>query len=219
VTAGEVNLGPARVGLDERTRARIEERDAYAAEVERAASGFPTYEVPAFVADRFPEFRPEDPETWPEPDRCTDGRPYGFSAYEYSGSAKGVEDRWRRYLAALDAGPRPAGARRSFVDRDKGCRNRWKHEDSRLCGTHDRPWRDAVFAARKRLARNARELEHLDLARQLSAYGIEADGFSDSVRLQADAVRALLVMLAPAEDRPPPVDPFPSTDLTIPPPL
>jgi hypothetical protein len=186
-------------GLDERTAARIRERDLYAAEVERAASGFPTYEVPGFVAERFPEFRPADPSSWPEPDRCTEGRPWGHDAYPSSGASNYADGRWRRYLAAVDASPRPKGARASFVERDKGCRNRWKHEDSRLCGTHDKPWRDALFAARKRLERNARELEHLDLAKRLGAYGIEADGFSDSIRLQADAVRDLLRILAEAD--------------------
>lgn len=179
-------------GLDEQV-AGLRVRDLYAAEVvARAASGFPSYEVPAFVAERFPGFRPEDPSTWPEPDRCTDGRPYGFDAYEPGGIlGRDPSDRWQRYLAALDGVP--SARRRS---RDLGCRNRWKHEDSRLCGTHDKPWRDGIENARRRLARNARELEHLDLAKQLGAYGIVADGTSDSVRLQADAVRDLLRLLA-----------------------
>jgi hypothetical protein len=190
-------------GVDERVARVLRERDLNAAEVERAAQGFPAQEVPEFVRERFPEFDPANPATWPEPDRCTDGRPYGFSSYSYGGfrSATETEDRWRRYLRALDADAvaTAAGTRRprlSLVER--GCRNRWKYEDSRLCGTHDRPWRDGVENARKRLARNARELEHLDLARQLGAYGIVADAQSDSVRLGADAVRELLRLLAGA---------------------
>lgn len=192
-----------------------------------AAAGFPTYEVPAFVRDRFPSFDPGDPATWPEPDRCTDGRPYGHDAYAPGGAlGTNLDYRWQRYLAALDAGPRPAGTRRSFVDRDRGCRNRWKHDDSRLCGTHDRPWRDAIQSARRRVERNVRELKHLDLAKRLAAHGIEADGFADSVHLQADAVEELLVVLDEAVRRAggtitsaAQLAEFPSTDTTVPPPL
>lgn len=181
-----------------------QQRDADRAEVRREldeeriaqARGLPTYEVPAFVAERFPAFDPQDPSTWPEPDRCTNGRPWGHDAYSYSTpGAQEWADRWTRYLASIDRPPN----RYAVADR---CRNRWKDEESRLCGTHVKPWREGIETARKRLARNARELEHLDLARQIAAYGIEADGFSDSVRLQADAVRALLCILASAaEDR------------------
>jgi hypothetical protein len=179
--------------VDDRVAARLRERDLYAAEVVANSSGFPTYEVPAFVAERFPAFRPEDPSTWPEPDRCTDGRPYGFDAYGQTRA-----DRWQRYLAALDAVAASTGRPPTWTQRDLGCRNRWKHDDSRLCGTHDKPWRDSVRQAEARLRRNARELEHLDLAKQLAAHGIVADGTSDSVRLQADAVRDLLRLLGEA---------------------
>jgi hypothetical protein len=194
VTAG-VNLGGRR---PDRAAAILEERDAYAEQLDRAAAGFPTYEVPAFVAERFPGFRPEDPGTWPEPDRCTDGRPWGHDAYSPGGTlGANLDYRWQRYLAAADAvASSPAGRVPRWTQRDLGCRNRWRDEESRLCGTHVKQWREAIEHARKRLRRNARELEHLDLAKQLAAYGIEADGFSDSVRLQADAVRGLLQLLA-----------------------
>lgn len=185
----------------ERVAAMVEARNEHAREVAASAHRFPVYELPEFVRERFPDLDLADPSTWPEPDRCTDGRPYGFDAYGVSGIANGAEDQWRRYLAALDAGPRPARARRSFVDRDKGCRNRWRYDDSRLCGTHDRPWRESIEAARRRVARNAREQEHRDLARQLAAHGIVADGYADSVRLQADAVRDLLRILDEAVRR------------------
>jgi hypothetical protein len=179
--------------------------------VTASTAAFPTYEVPAFVLERFPAFRPEDPSTWPEPDRCTEGRPWGHSAYAVTGSANGVEDRWRRYLRALDAGPRPTGARRSFVDRDLGCRNRWRSEEYRLCGTHLRPFLDGL-RERDRAARVRDSTErYLDLAKRLAVHGIEGDARAAGVLLRADAIEGLLRLL---DDRP-----FPSTDLTIPPPL
>jgi hypothetical protein len=182
-----------------------------AAEVDRAASGFPTYEVPAFVAERFPGFRPEDPSTWPEPDRCTEGRPWGHSAYgvigAVTGAANGAE--WRRYLAAVDAGPR--GVRTSWIDRDKGCRNRWKFEEYRLCGTHLRPFLDRL-AEQDRAARVRASTErYLDLGKRLAAHGIEGEARAAGVLLREDAIEGLLRLL---DDRP-----FPSTDLTVPPPL
>jgi hypothetical protein len=191
VTAGELNLGPARLSEADRIEARREADE----ETVREAASFPVYELPAFVRDRYPNLDLADPSTWPEPDRCTDGRPYGFQAYgglvDRTDRAGIVEDRWRRYLAALDSSSSDRWTRH-----DLGCRNRWRHEDSRLCGTHDKPWREAIANARRRAARNARELAHRDLAKQLGAYGIVADGFPDSVRLQADAVRDLLRLLA-----------------------
>jgi hypothetical protein len=88
-----------------------------------------------------------------------------------------------------------------------------------LCGTHDKPWREGIESARRRVLRNAREEEHRDLARQLGAYGIEADGFPDSVRLQPDAVRGLLRLLGTAHVTDGIAAAFPSTDTTVPPPL
>ncbi len=80
-----------------------------------------------------------------------------------------------------------------------------------MCGTHDKPWRDALFAARRRLERNARELEYLDLGKRLAAHGIEGDAGPHGILLRVDAVEGLLRLLGDP--------PFPSTDLTGPPPL
>jgi hypothetical protein len=166
-------------------------QDEVDAEVLSSSSTFPTYEVPAFVADRFPEFDPADPSTWPEPDRCTDGRPWGHSAYEYGSgrnSPDAIADRWRSYLREVDTPP-AARFRRS------ACRNRWKHDDSRLCGVHDKPWRDARIRSVRRQAARARELRHLDLAKRLGAYGIVADGTPHAVTLTADAAEEVIRLL------------------------
>lgn len=180
------------------TAVRDEDRAAARAEVDREtieqAASFPTYEVPEFVLARFPTFDPSDPQTWPEPDRCTDGRPWGHNAYSWGGATTRPgyhEDRWRRYLAAVN---REASCVRSVSrSRDLGCRNRWKHDDSRLCGVHDRPWRDSIAQARRAERRRQRVEENLDLARRLGEHGIEADGSSPTgVVLAPDAVRTLL---------------------------
>jgi hypothetical protein len=144
---------------------------------------FPTYEVPAFVAERFPGFDPADPSTWPEPEKCTEGRPWGHDAY---GSVWGTPaGRWELYLGK--------GSTRK-------CRNRWRDERYRLCGTHLAPFmRDVIDSARRERARQRIE-QHLDLAKRLGAYGIEADGSrSSGVLLSADAVEALLGLLAEAD--------------------
>jgi hypothetical protein len=156
-------------------------QDEVDAEVLSSSSTFPTYEVPAFVAERFPGFDPADPSTWPEPDRCTEGRPWGLDAYA-AGDAAG---RWRVYLAGQGTRNR--------------CRNRWKHERLRLCGTHANAYLRTQADAQRRAARHAREDEHADLAKRLGAYGIEADGRSTGVVLTADAVEELLRLLAEAD--------------------
>lgn len=173
---------------------RVAELRAAQAEVDSevltAAASFPTYEVPAFVTERFPRFDPADPSTWPEPDRCTDGLPWGHTAYSYGPTGPpAIEDRWRQYLAALASERRPPGI----------CRNRWKDPEARLCGTHVKPWREAIERSRRRSETRARELRHLDLARQLAAYGIEGDGIAHGVLLRADAVEGLLRILAEAD--------------------
>jgi hypothetical protein len=175
---------------------------------------FPAYEVPSFVLDRYPRFDLTDPDTWPEPDKCTDGRPWGWSAY--GGRITRREDadhRWRRYLDAVDR-PRPAGARRSFVDRDLGCRNRWKDERYRLCGTHLRPFLDRIADQQRADRVRASTEKHLALAHRLAAHGIESDARAYGVLLQANAVEGLLRLLSRPETAA-----WPSTDLTIPPPL
>lgn len=153
-----------------------------------APAAFPSYEVPAFVLERFPGFDPADPSTWPEPDRCTDGRPWGLSSYPASGVlGSNVEYRWQQYLAAVDTGKRPYGA----------CRNRWKDERYRLCGTHLNPYLDAVIREERRRRAEERRLQHVDLAKRLAAHGIVADGQVSGVLLQADAVEGVLRLLDP----------------------
>jgi hypothetical protein len=170
---------------------RVEELRAAQEEVDREVLAgsvtFPTYEVPGFVLERFPGFDPTDPSTWPEPDRCTEGRPWGHDAYSFGPlTPERVAATWQTYLANCD---RPA-ARRPNV-----CRNRWRDADARLCGTHVKPYRETTArAARRRRIREA-ELLHLDLAKRLGEWGVTGDGMAQGVLLQADAVRDLLELL------------------------
>jgi hypothetical protein len=170
-----------------KVRAMTDARREYAEEEVKRYAGFPAHPLPGFVRERFPDLDLADPSTWPEPQKCTDGRPWGYNAYSFGFSSSAqVEDLWRSWLAG-GRGARP-------------CRNRWKYEDSHLCGVHDRPWRDGKIRAEKAARRYARIEEHLDLARQLTAYGIEADGSSNvGVVLTADAARELLRILAEAD--------------------
>lgn len=168
----------------ERVAAMIEARDEHAEQVVATAASFPVYEVPAEVLDRFPGFDPANPETWPEPDRCTEGRPWGHDAYGSTG--RDLARRWENYLR------RPALLR--------SCRNRWRDAETHLCGTHLRPYREAVERARRRVRVNERTLQHLDLAKRLGAYGIVADGQASGVLLQADAVEGLLRLLDRVSD-------------------
>jgi hypothetical protein len=162
-----------------KARDMAQERLDYAREVVETAGRFPVYEVPPEVAERFPGFDPADPSTWPEPTKCTEGRPWGLDAY---GSVWGNwRERWDSYLTD-----------RTIRNR---CRNRWRDPELRLCGTHVNTYRQLLADNERRLARYAREEEHRDLARRLAALGIEATGFSDSVRLSADAARHLLDVL------------------------
>lgn len=184
-TPDETRLAELRAAQDYVDAARLGERLAarrrYAEETARG--GFPVYEVPPEVADRYPSFDPADPSTWPEPDRCTEGRPWGLDAY---GSVWGnVADRWHAYLAGQTMRNR--------------CRNRWKDDGLRLCGTHANAYRRMRAEAQRRAATYAREDEHADLAKRLTAYGIEADGRATGVVLTADAARDLLRILAEAD--------------------
>jgi hypothetical protein len=186
---GLVDLGSKIAGVlaandPKATAAKVREQlDARREYVEETArGGFPVYEVPPEVAERFPGFDPADPSTWPEPDRCTEGRPWGLDAY---GSVWGdAAARWRVYLS----GPRP-----------RACSNRWKRADLRLCGTHANAYLRTQVDAQRRAAKYAREDEHANLARHLSAFGIEADGRATGVVLTATAARELLRILAEAD--------------------
>lgn len=163
-----------------KVREQIAARREYAEETARG--GFPVYEIPPEVAERYPSFDPADPSTWPEPDRCTEGRPWGLDAY---GSVWGdAAARWRAYLS----GPRP-----------RACSNRWKRADLHLCGTHANAYLRTRDDATRRAAKYAREDENADLAKRLGAYGIEADGRSTGVVLTAESCRALLGILAEAD--------------------
>lgn len=167
----------------DRVAAILEARDEHAREVVTEASSFPVYEVPDFVHVQFPGFDPTDPDTWPERDKCTDGRPWGHDAYSYgsSGSGRDWSRLWEFYLQR----------------RGRLCRNRWKDPETRLCGTHVKPYREGVQRAAARLRRNARVEEHLDLARRLQErHEIEADGSSAAgVVINAENMRALLALL------------------------
>lgn len=166
---------------------------------------FPTYEVPALVLERYPEFRPEDPSTWPEPDRCTEGRPWGHDSYAPGGVlGSDLAYRWQQYLAG-GVSSRP-------------CRNRWRSEEYRLCGTHLAPFVRSLIDAGRRDRARQREEQHLDLAKRLAAHGIEAEGRATGVVLQAPAVETLLQRLALLAGAIPP-GVWPSTDLSVPPPL
>lgn len=164
-------------------RAQQAEREEHEHDSEQLAAGvvvFPTYEVPPFVAERFPRFDPADPSTWPEPDKCTEGRPWGIEPY--GASLGDPVRRWENYLRRFG---RP-------------CRNRWKDPETRLCGTHVKPYRETLDRDRRRARANARLLRHLDLAKRLGVHGIVADGQASGVLLQADAVEDLLRLLARA---------------------
>jgi hypothetical protein len=167
-----------------RVRAMTEEHRQYAQQLAETAGRFPSYEVPPEVAARFPEFDPGDPRTWPEPEKCTEGRPWGIDAY---GSVWGGNpaDRWRVYLT----GPRP-----------RACRNRWKDPLTHLCRTHLNAYRQVLRDNARRLARYAREEEHGALAKRLGElYSIEATGSVAGVILSADAARQVLDLLAEAD--------------------
>jgi hypothetical protein len=163
-----------------KARDMIEERAAYAQQLAETAGRFPSYEVPPEVAARFPGFDPGDPRTWPEPEKCTEGRPWGIDAY---GSVWGDPGRrWQAYLT----GPHP-----------RACRNRWKDPVTHLCGTHLNAYRQVLRDNELRLARYAREEEHGALAKRLGElYSIEATGSVAGVILSADAARQVLDLLA-----------------------
>jgi hypothetical protein len=211
----EVNLGRKRAGLHEDPEVVRQRRESAEGDLARLTS-WPVHPLPAFVRERLPDLDLDDPSTWPEPDRCTDGRPWGHNAYSFGYARESdLADRWRSWFAwrsATESGTRWSGTA-------KPCRNRWKYEESRLCGTHHRPWEDSVRRERQSARRYARIEQHLDLAKRLAAHGIEADGSSNTgVVLQADAVETLLQRLALLAGAIPP-GVWPSTDLSVPPPL
>jgi hypothetical protein len=153
----------------------MRERIDYARQLVETAGRFPVYEVPPFVAERFPRFDPADPQTWPEPDKCTEGRPWGIDAYgSVWGSPAG---RWESYLTG---------------SRARACRNRWRDPELRLCGTHVNAYRQLLTDNERRIARYAREEQHRDLAQRLAAHGIEADSSAAGVFLLAPAAEELL---------------------------
>jgi hypothetical protein len=113
------------------------------------------------VRERFPDFRPDDPATWPEPDRCTDRAPFG----------PGDSVRWVSYLHEL---ARADAGQKVYVGR---CRNRARTDH--LCGVHDNARTRAKVAAERADALRARKqaagriVGHL--TDQLGPYGIALD--------------------------------------------
>jgi hypothetical protein len=166
-----------------RARTMREERAAYSRRLVESAYRFPTYEVPPEVAERFPEFDPANPETWPEPGKCTEGRPWGLDAY---GNVWGDwPDRWRSYLTD-----------RTIRNR---CRNRWRSAETRLCGTHENSYRATVAHEAKRHRENTAYARHVDLAKRLDEHGIEATGTAAGVVLSGDTAEEVLELLASYE--------------------
>jgi hypothetical protein len=200
---------------EQRDADRRESRREVIEETLAEARGLPTYEVPPFVLERYPEFRPDDPSTWPEPDRCTDGRPWGHNAYGLSGTlGSDPSYRWQRYLAAVDTiAAAPAGRVPTWTRRDLGCRNRWRDERYLLCGTHLRPFLDRIEDAARAARVRASTERYLALAHRFAAHGIEADGRAGGLVLRAESAEAILRLL---DGR---ASPFPTTDTTVPPPL
>lgn len=152
--------------------------------------------LPAEARERFPDFDADDPSTWPEPDRCTDGAPFGPSAYR-------VYNRWESFLAQLDReqrnGRRDPGSPR--------CRNAAKTDH--LCGTHDNVRRTRQAEEERSRAAEERRQVGTELARRVTAHGIPAENRGDAVLIhRADAELLLRVLdaavqhvgLATAED-------------------
>jgi hypothetical protein len=164
----------------DRVRVMREERAAYSRETVEQAYRFPVYDVPEFVRERFPEFDPADPSTWPEPGKCTEGRPWGLDAY---GSVWGDwPDRWRNYLTD-----------RTVRNR---CRNRWRSAETRLCGTHENAYRSTIAAEAKRHRQNLAYARHVDLAKRLDAtWSIQATGTAAGVVLSGDTAEQLVALL------------------------
>lgn len=138
--------------------------------------------LPPEARERFPDFRADDPSTWPEPDKCTEGRPWGLGAYS---DANGLRS-WDSYLRGSDR---------------QRCRNRARYDG--LCGTHYNVRHDRLSReARERAAREDGE-RALDLARRLAPHlaphGIALDATGRNLHLDlrsADRLADVLDALA-----------------------
>lgn len=139
----------------------------------------PPVEVPAEVREqvlaRWPQLDLADPSTWPEPDRCTEGRPWGPGAYS---DGERSPHSWSLYLRGLG----------------RVCRNRAKHDDH-LCGTHHRTRAARLLDDEKRDRREARRLRSVELARELCRLGVEATG-TGPVTLTHEAAEQLIARLS-----------------------
>lgn len=137
--------------------------------------------LPPDARARFPELNLDDPATWPEPDRCTDGAPFGPSAY---GPGSISWDWYLRNLAQEEAGRRVTNGR---------CRNRGKFDH--LCGTHnkvrERRREEAERSARIRAAAE----RGLAIAHRLDALGVECDARGSGVQLSEEQATRLADLL------------------------
>lgn len=143
--------------------------------------------VPRFVLDRWPGLDPMKPETTPEPDRCVTGRPWGMEPYGglYADTEPHLyEQRWRRYLEWFDAGAKKGWA--------APCLRRATREPEHMCGNHSNSYRRQTAAAARHREVDAALDRNLDLAKQLVALGVTADGWSDTVRLPPEAAEDLI---------------------------
>lgn len=144
--------------------------------------------VPDFVLARFPGLDPTRPETTPEPEKCVKGRPWGeepHGALYVDTAREFYARRWENYLAWLDAGadPKKWGA---------PCRNRATREPEHMCGQHSNTYRTQRDQQDRARARQERLERNLDLAKQITALGVTADGWSDNIRLQPEAAEKLI---------------------------
>jgi hypothetical protein len=141
--------------------------------------------IPPEARARFPDLNLDDPATWPEPDRCTDGAPFGPSAYGTGGI--GSSSAWTHYLRNVDT---EAAGGKVWNGR---CRNRGKFDH--LCGTHDKVRaRRREEAERSRRAREAQE-RGLALAHRLDALGVECDARGAGVLLSEEQGNRLADLL------------------------
>lgn len=144
--------------------------------------------IPAEARARFPDLNLDDPATWPEPARCTDGAPFGPSAYGSTGGPSA----WQHYLRTL--GDEAAG-RKVWNGR---CRNRGRFDH--LCGTHDK-----VRARRREEAERSARIKAaaergLAIAHELDRLGIESDARGAGVQLSEDQANRLADRLTADRD-------------------
>jgi hypothetical protein len=130
--------------------------------------------IPPKVRARFPDLNVDDPETWPEPHRCTDGAPFGPGAYGTHTSPTA----WATYLHNLDE---EAARRKVWNGR---CRNRAKVDH--LCGTHDKVRTRQREEARRSTAKRAAIERGLALAHRLGSLGVECDARGAGVLLSEE---------------------------------